>query len=192
MKKMSKWFLISSLGIIIVAIALNFSCSNEQTSSEVSTKGDTSLEKFTNGTKIGEDQSGTYVITANTSTLLSDFSGYASSQGLGTVTYTRLEILKGVVSGSSPTEYYYGLFATDANNTHHAAVELSRVSAGAGHFNFYMSAEHTGTITCSSTNCPGCLPVQTTIPGQPGVKTWTCTSCGNSNGSCSKTATLNI
>lgn len=152
------------------------SCSDEQ--KELGTDENTSLfSKFGKNYVIGVDKgNGVYEITANKDELLEVFAELALEQGLGKVTFTSLEIKKEIVVGSNPTDYYFGLFASDASGKYKSALELNREETS---FNINYNS---GSITCTSSNCgTGCAPYQQTIVGG---KVWTCSSCSDT---CTKT-----
>ncbi|WP_396151935.1 hypothetical protein [Flavobacterium sp.] len=160
------------------------SCSDEQKDS--GTDENTSLfSKFGKNYVIGVDKgNGVYEITANKDELLKVFAELAFEQNLGEVTYTSLEIKKNIIVGSNPTDYYFGLFASDADGKYKSAFELNREGTS-----FSVNANK-GSITCTSTNCGpvDCVPYQQTIAGGNG-KVWACTSCTNT---CTKTMSVVI
>jgi hypothetical protein len=178
------------IGLITVLTSVLFvsffgllhSCSDEQ--KELGTDENTSLfSKFGRNYVIGVDKgNGVYEITANKDELLKVFAELAFEQGLGKVTYTSLEIKKDIVVGSNPTEYYYGLFASDKDGKYKSAFELNRVGTS-----FNVNANK-GSITCSSTGCGpvDCVPYEHVISGG---KVWACTSCTKP---CTKSMTVVI
>ncbi|HRE76350.1 MAG TPA: hypothetical protein PLL09_00855 [Flavobacterium sp.] len=180
------------IGLIAVLTSVLFvsffgilqSCSDEQ--KELGTDENSSLFSRTGGNYIvGVDKgNGVYEITADKDELLEVFAELALEQGLGEVTYTSLEIKKNIVVGSNPTDYYFGLFASDVDGKYKSAFELNRVGR------LFNVNANKGSISCTSTNCGpvDCVPYQQTIAGGNG-KVWACTSCTNT---CTKSMTVVI
>ncbi len=158
------------------------SCSDEQ--KELRADENRSLfSKFGGNYIVGVDKgNGVYEITADKDELLEVFAELALEQGLGEITYTSLEIKKNIVVGSNPTDYYYGLFASDRDGKYKSAFELNRVGTS-----FNVNANK-GSITCSSTGCGpvDCVPYEHVISGG---KVWACTSCTKT---CTKSMTVVI
>ncbi len=157
------------------------SCSDEQ--KELRADENRSLfSKFGGNYIVGVDKgNGVYEITADKDELLEVFAELALEQGHGEVVFTSLEIKKDIVAGSSPKDYYFGLFASDSDAKYKSALELNRVGTS-----FNVNA-NSGSISCVSTNCgTGCAPYQQTVVGG---KVWTCSSCANT---CTKTMTVVI
>ena len=168
-----------------IFVGFVYSCGNDEANNDASSvqNNSTELARFVDEQKIGEESDGTFTITADKDDLLENFNELANEQGLGEVTFTTLEIKKDIVVDSNPQEYFYALYATDANYNHKAAISLTILDRV-----LYSDVEG-GTITCTSTDCgTGCTPYQAAVSGG---KVWSCSTCIGS-GKCTKSASLSI
>jgi hypothetical protein len=141
------------------------------------------------GMLIGKEINNEFVILLNNEELKKIFSEINEEQGLDYIEYSDFKILKKEMEFDGKVEIYYGLYANDKNHNFNSAIELKKTN---NTLNLYSRG---GTITCSSTNCgvTGCLPIQTTVTSDgQSVKVWTCSSCSQREGTCSKTATVSI
>ncbi|VXB78219.1 hypothetical protein FLAVO9AF_270021 [Flavobacterium sp. 9AF] len=141
------------------------------------------------GMLIGKEINNELVLLLNNEELKKLFSEINDEQGLDHIEYSDFKILKKEIEISGEIEVYYGLYANDKDHNFNTAIELKKTNDT---LSLYSKG---GTITCTSTNCgiAGCLPVQTTVTSDgQSVKVWTCSTCSQRDGTCSKTATISI
>lgn len=180
MKKIK--FLFLTFLVSFVSLLMIFISCNDDSNSESTQKANNSLiEKGTNDFEIGKiNPDGNFVITMDILELKKYFSEISKHHDLGVIDYNKFYI-KGENYEDSNGKYYF-LLGVDENEFIKTAVDLV-LEDGV----FYVEGGG-GTITCSSSQCPGvaCTPYKATVSGGT---VWTCSPCAKT---CNKTATLTI